>query len=82
METNLADKLTNVIHVTVKEEIVKVRADFDSEICAIKTKLLDMLDMEKTLQGSDSAIAVGASEQKPCSMIIRNLKESRDEPEG
>ena len=48
LEKNLVEKLTNVIHLTVKDEISKARSDFDSEICALKLKLSDM---EKVLQG-------------------------------
>ena len=69
----------NVIHLTVKDEISKARSDFDSEICAMKLKLSDM---EKVLQGPNGTLNVGDAAQKPCAVIIRNLRESPNETEG
>ena len=79
LDKNLAEKLTNVIHVTVKEEMSKARSDFDSDICAMKLKLSDM---EKVLQDSSGSVNIGVSAQKPCSVIIRNLKASQNVSEG
>ena len=79
LEKNLVEKLTNVIHLTVKDEISKARSDFDSEICAMKLKLSDM---EKVLQGPNGTLNVGDAAQKPCAVIIRNLRESPNETEG
>ena len=79
LEKNLVEKLTSVIHLTVKEEISKARSDFDSEICAMKLKLSDM---EKVMQDHNGTINAGDTAQKPCSVIIRNLRESPNEAEG
>ena len=79
LEKNLVEKLTSVIHLTVKEEISKARSDFDSEICAMKLKLSDM---ENVLQDHNGTINAGDTAQKPCSVIIRNLRESPNEAEG
>ena len=78
LEKNLVEKLTNVIHFTVKDEISKARSDFDSEICAMKLKLSDM---EKVLQGSNGTLNCGDAAQKSCAVIIRNLRESPNETE-
>ena len=77
LEKNLVEKLTNVIHLTVKDEISKSRSDFDSEICAIKLKLSDM---EKVLQGPNGTLNVGDAAQMPCAVIIRNLKGVQTRP--
>ena len=41
-------KLSRFIHETAKEE-KKVISDFDSEICAIRPKLMDIKKLSKTL---------------------------------
>ena len=78
-ELNLIDKLSSVINVTVKEEIEKVRSDFDSEICAIRTKVVDMEEAVKDFSSSSGATS---RVQQPCSVVIRGLKEGRNETVG
>ena len=81
LEKKLVDKLSNVINATIKDEIAIVRSDFDSEICAMRTKILDM---EQVIKDFDSTGVSGKSngEKIPCSVIIRNLKEGQNETTG
>jgi len=83
IENKLATQLTNVIHATVKEEIGKVRSDFDSEICAMKTKILDMEKSFADILQGDKVISAPV-ETDPCdvSIVIRNLKRSSTEEDG
>ena len=48
-EHKVIGKLSRFIHVAAKEEIKKVLSDFDSEICAIRPKLMDIKKLSKTL---------------------------------
>ena len=81
LEKKLVDKPSNVINAPIKDEIAIVRADFDSEICAMRTKILDM---EQVIKDFDSTGVSGNSngEQIPCSVIVRNLKEGQNETTG
>ncbi|MEW8546054.1 MAG: hypothetical protein AB2693_21235 [Candidatus Thiodiazotropha sp.] len=73
LEKKLVDKLSNVINATIKDEIAIVRSDFDSEICAMRTKILDM---EQAIKDFDSNSPPDRTngDQIPCCVIIRNLK--------
>ena len=83
MEDNLEHKLieclSNIINITVKEEVKKVRSDIDSEICAIRTKVMDMEDAVKGYTGAASA---SAGTTQTCSVVIRNLRQGHNESEG
>ena len=81
MEETLVDKLCSVINQTVKEEIARVRSDFDSEICSKITKLLHL---ETVVKESDSDRGARASDfqRMPCLIVIRNLKQGHNETVG
>ena len=81
LEKKLVDKLSNVINATIIDEIAIVRSDFDSEMCAMRTKILDM---EQVIKDFDSTGVSGKSngEQIPCSVIIMNLKEGQNQTTG
>ena len=57
-EQKLVDKLCTVITQTVKDEIKRVRSDFDSEICAMRTKLLELETVvkESASPGSNGSV--------------------------
>ena len=78
-EQKLVDKLCTVITQTVKDEIKRVRSDFDSEICAMRTKLLEL---ETVVKESASPGSNGSVQRRPCSVVIRNLKRAHNETDG
>ena len=79
LEHKLIESLSNIINITVKEEVKKVRSDLDSEICAIRTKVMDMEDAVKGYTGAASASA-GTTQTR--SVVIRNLRQGHNESEG
>ena len=79
LDHKLVEKLSSIINVTVKEEVQKVRSDLDSEICAIRTKVMYMEEAVKDFRGITASTS---NKTQTCSVVIRNLKEGRNESNG
>ena len=79
LEHKLVEKLSSIINVTVKEEVQNVRSDLNSEICAIRTKVMGMEEAVKDFMGTAD---LSSDKTQTCSVVIRNLKEGRYESNG
>ena len=78
-EQTLVNRLCSVINDTVKEEMARVRSEFDSELCAVRTKLVDL---ENAVCNRAPDSHSDSSQRNPCSVVIRNLKPGHNETEG
>ena len=78
-EQTLVNRLCSVINDTVKEEMARVRSEFDSELCAVRTKLADL---ENAVCDRAPDSHSDSSQRNPCSVVIRKLKQGHNETEG